>query len=699
MSLVAALALGSLSISIFSEAGIGTPAIASAIGAALFLGCPWLLRATGSLVISGNVMMAVLFAVMALSSLRTGGIGLPASFAAGTLPLTAALLAGRRSGAVWAVVACAGLLGLHAMHVNGYVFAEAPSLEAAYQRQFHGALAIVFVLGANAVLYEWLKGGSVDALAERNLSLERTSRDLRESRARSDAILESAGEGIYGIDLDGRATFVNPAALQLMGRDEAELIGHAMHSICHHGRPDGSPYPADECPIYATLRDGAVHKVRNEVFWRRDGSSFPVEYLSAPMRDGQGTVVGAVVTFQDSSQQARIAEMGEILNSSLNEIYVFHADTLRFVHANAGALANLQYSLDELSGLTPMDLKPELSAHDFAERVEPLRTRAEDTIKFTTVHRRKDGSLYPVEVHLQLSTFGSEPVFLAIILDISQRRLLEAQLVQAQKLESIGQLAAGVAHEINTPIQFVGDNIGFLQDAFDDLASLEKAYASLLDAARAGNATPELVKETEERVADADRDYLVEEIPRAIAQAREGVERVAKIVAAMKEFSHPGGGDTRERTDLKSAIESTVTVASSEWKYAADIVTEFAEDMPAVPCFRQELNQVVLVLIVNAAHAIAAAGGSETEKGAITVATLHGDGFAEIRVTDTGTGIPEAIREKVFDPFFTTKEVGRGTGQGLAISYRAITEKHGGTLSFETEVGEGTTFIIRLPLD
>jgi signal transduction histidine kinase len=177
---------------------------------------------------------------------------------------------------------------------------------------------------------------------------------------------------------------------------------------------------------------------------------------------------------------------------------------------------------------------------------------------------------------------------------------------------------------------------------------------------------------------------------------QEGVNRVAGIVRAMKRFSHPGPAE-KIPTDIHQAIESTILVSRNEWKYVADLTTDFEPGMPLVPCIAGEFNQVILNLIVNAAHAIADAIKGSGGKGAIRIGTRNNGGFAEIRVSDTGSGIPEAIRSKVFDPFFTTKPVGKGTGQGLAIAHSVIVQKHRGTIRFETENGKGTTFVIQLP--
>lgn len=279
-----------------------------------------------------------------------------------------------------------------------------------------------------------------------------------------------------------------------------------------------------------------------------------------------------------------------------------------------------------------------------------------------------------------------------------ERRQMEVQLRHAQKMESIGQLAAGIAHEINTPTQYIGDNTHFVQDSFRDLAVLFEAQGRLLRAAKLGTVTPEIVAEVEAAASAADLEYLAVEIPKAIEQSLQGVQRVAKIVGAMKEFSHPGTNE-KMAIDLNRAIESTLTVATNEWKYVAEMVTDFAADLPPVACLPGEFNQAILNIVVNASHAIGDVIGNGTKgKGTITVSTRRDGNTVEIRIRDTGTGMPENVRARIFDPFFTTKGVGRGTGQGLAIAHSVVVDKHGGTIQVESEVGRGTTFVLRLPI-
>lgn len=293
----------------------------------------------------------------------------------------------------------------------------------------------------------------------------------------------------------------------------------------------------------------------------------------------------------------------------------------------------------------------------------------------------------------------SEFGFLLVGRDITEQRQLEGQMAHAQKMEAIGRLAAGIAHEINTPTQYIGDNTRFLQDSFADLVKVLEKYREFFAAAQSGNPSPRLPQDIQALGDAVDIEYLTKEIPLAIKQSLDGIERVTKIVRAMKEFSHPGVAE-KTPIDINRAIESTVTVARNEWKYVADLVTDFDSSLPLVPCLPGDFNQVMLNLIVNSAHAIGDVVKNHPDgKGKITISTRRDGDWAEIRVSDTGPGIPESIRDKIFDPFFTTKEVGKGTGQGLAIARSVIVDKHGGALSFESEPGRGTTFIIRLPLE
>jgi PAS domain S-box-containing protein len=276
----------------------------------------------------------------------------------------------------------------------------------------------------------------------------------------------------------------------------------------------------------------------------------------------------------------------------------------------------------------------------------------------------------------------------------SERERMELELRLAQKLEAVGQLAAGIAHEINTPIQFVGDSVGFLRGAFGDLMTLVGVYGELKRGSEHGAPAPELVQRVADAEIDADVEYLTERVPTALDRTADGVQRVATIVRAMREFGHPPSA-VLTPVDLNDAIQNTLVVAASEYKYVADVICDFGE-LPSVVCNRGDINQALLNLIVNASHAMTEVIGDTGTRGTISIRTAVQDDSVRISVSDTGTGIPAEIAERIYDPFFTTKAVGRGTGQGLAIT-RSIIERHNGTIYFDTVQGEGTTFHIILP--
>jgi len=379
-----------------------------------------------------------------------------------------------------------------------------------------------------------------------------------------------------------------------------------------------------------------------------------------------------------------------------------------------------QYSREELIGHNHRMLNSGIHNKEFFNNF--WQTIAQGKVwKGEICNKKKDGTTYWVAATVVpfLDDTGKPHKFIAIRVDITAQKENEQQLIarnleiekahqeleasqnmmlHSEKLASVGQLAAGIAHEINTPIQFVGDNTRFLQESFNDLMGLVEAYEELGDAANEGNALPELVNKARALSEEVEVDYLAEEVPSAINQSLEGVERISNIVRSMKDFSHPGT-DNLENIDLNNAIESTINVSRNEWKYVAEMVTEFEPTLTSVPCFVGELNQVILNMIVNAAHAIADSRNDSDPLGIITISTQLADNDAEIRITDSGCGMAENVSKHIFEPFFTTKAVGKGTGQGLAIAYAVIVDKHKGNISVNSEPGKGTTFIIHLPMN
>jgi PAS domain S-box-containing protein len=437
------------------------------------------------------------------------------------------------------------------------------------------------------------------------------------------------------------------------------------------------------------------------------GQQLLIETQKTPYHDSDGEIIGVIgigrdITRHRNAENAlRTANMEiEQLISSLSSCLIVVSRDLYVTRWNVRA--------QSLFGITAVEaIGKHLTGLGVSWEWEPVAsglTKCEqeyNPIYLDPLHfKRIDGSEGYFGMNIS-PIFGREYTLTGYILlgaDITERITMERRLSQAQKLESIGQLAAGIAHEINTPMQYIGDNASFLQISFTKLGALLEKYDEILTAAENGHVSPELVQQVKIFIRDIELDYLTSEIPLAISQTLEGIQHVVEIVRAMKGFSHPG---VKKMTpvNINKALLDTLTVARNEWKYVATAETDFTPDLPDVMCLPGEMNQVFLNIIVNAADSIADIVGDGTKgKGKISIQTRLEKDWVEVRISDTGTGIPEENRNRIFEPFYTTKEVGKGTGQGLAIAYDIVEVKHGGTLTFDTRKGEGTTFIIRIPL-
>jgi PAS domain S-box-containing protein len=419
----------------------------------------------------------------------------------------------------------------------------------------------------------------------------------------------------------------------------------------------------------------------------------------------------------ERADRERLQSELELRNSALDSArsHVMVVEVCReqwiIVYANRALAVDHGYEPSELIGRSPAMLVP---AEDNASAYERITTAVRDgttTGSLELLARRQDGSRFWAGLVMApvRSETGHIFYYVGVGADITaklaqqrEQRALQEKLYEemrerermaielrlAQKLESVGRLAAGIAHEINTPIQYIGDSVSFLQSAQTDLDRLVQAYRNAMADAGSSEVAARIEKEI-------DLEFLFREMPKAFERTLAGVERVAAIVRAMKEFAHP---DTLEHSsaDLNHALETTLTVAHNEYKYSAQIQIHLGE-LPLVPCNVGEMNQVFLNLIVNAAHAIAESGQS-ADSGRITIATAVAGGHVEISIEDNGCGIPQEHVDKIFDPFFTTKPVGKGTGQGLAIARAIIAEKHGGQIDVHSVVGQGTRFRLRLPV-
>ncbi len=529
---------------------------------------------------------------------------------------------------------------------------------------------------------------------------------LRDREETLQALLDSTAESIYGLDMSGNCTFCNQALLRTLGYNDASaLLGKNMLEVLHHSGADGSVYPADECRVVDVLRTGDLVHVDNEVVWRSDGTPLPVEYWSHPMKHA-GKTGGCMVTFVDiterkATQEAlrRAHEEAELFINSVPSILIAISRESQIRRWNLAAARVFGLSTAEVVGKHLANCGIQWGRPDMQVEInswctgrEPLRIEALPFVRA--------GETRFLGLALQWISAPEEGIdeLLIVGADVTDRELLGQQLRQAQKLEAIGQLAAGIAHEINTPIQYVGDNTRFLRESWPSFHALFAIAREMQREAVPGPIPPQTLQRLDALAEAADFENLQTEIPNAIQQSLEGIQRVTKIVRAMKEFSHPGG-EEKKAIDINQAIETTITVARNEWKYLCDVETHFDSDLPLVLCHAGEFNQVILNLLINAAHAIGQIVGDGSQgKGTIVVSTVRAQDWAKISISDNGAGIPEAARSRVFEPFFTTKEVGKGTGQGLALAHTAIVRRHGGRIWFDSEVGKGTIFYIELPL-
>lgn len=596
--------------------------------------------------------------------------------------------------------------------------------------------------------------------------LETKSRLLEESEALLSSIISDQTELICRYLPDGTCTFANDAFCTFFGLERERLIG----SVFQVQSPPGA-----ESDTFADAINPDLPPIVTFDHWVvvPPGVERRLQWTRRALYDDEGRLAGFQGVGRDVTTEYELEKALRAANEELEErirartrdlaereellsrIFSGLRTAIVIVRPGDCAVAEVNTVARDLLGCGDdgagcADLYRQITQ---GACLLPGETGFAPLLDREHVLRRADGRNIPVRWSLLPVPWQGAPHMALVFFDATEQKSMERRLTQAQKLESIGQLAAGVAHEINTPIQYVGDNLRFLSGAFDDLLLPLTACADLVGTRMSGSgasareagedavAPAQQMARLRDTLAASDAEFLTDEVPRAITQALEGVERVASIVLAMKKFSHPETAEKRP-ADINQLVLDTVTVSRNEWKYVAEVETRLAPDLPLIPCLPGDLAQVLLNVVVNAAHAIAearqagevmhgdeagasgVADGTPPPPGRITITTrmmpgsdpiddttrastgalagastgaFGGRGHVEIRIADTGTGIPEALRDRVFDPFFTTKAVGKGTGQGLAIAHDIVVKKHGGTIDFTSTPGRGTTFTITLP--
>ncbi|GEM_PF-1253552 len=508
--------------------------------------------------------------------------------------------------------------------------------------------------------------------------------------------MEQSPSSIVITDLDGNIEYVNPTFCQITGYEKEEAIGQNPRIL-----KSGDTPPEEYERLWKTISNGRIWKGRfhNK---RKNGQLFWEEAIIGPVTDDSGHIINYLAIKEDITRAKeaedafqQLSHENEQLLSAISSILIVINNDGYILRWNQAAERAFGIPTREVLGKSLVDTEPGFPWKRIKNAVQRCRKErgpvSLDNLKYKDVKGNEHF------LSLRFTMYGSDKENAAGILilgeDITEWKQMQSRLNQAQKLESIGQLAAGIAHEINTPIQYIGDNLYFLRDSFNDVFKLLTIFTEDGQTEHIQNRYTELLEYSREMGLEA----LLPDISDSFQQTTQGIEQVRRIVRAMKEFSHPG---QKEKTavDINRALQNTIMIARNEWKYVADMKTDLDAELPTVPGYLGELNQVFLNIIINAAHAIEESIKKD-EKGLIHIRTFQKNHSVLIEISDTGCGISEENKNRVFDPFFTTKEVGKGTGQGLTLAYAVITQKHGGQIWFESREKEGTTFYIELPID
>ena len=519
--------------------------------------------------------------------------------------------------------------------------------------------------------------------------------------------LEQSPMAVVITDADGVIEYANAEFAALTGYSQQEAVGQHTR-ILKSGKNPPEIYE-DLWEFITTGRTWSGELINR----RKDGTEYWAELVVAPVvQQGKGVTrfVGMqrdITALRIKSEALAASEwrLRKVLNSVHEGIAILDSEE-KIEYCNAPMVQLLGYeSSHELEGRSLREFLKEDLERLLQVPEENGRTRGR-MVELTLVSATGEERTVEVTASPWIDDQGKHFGWVTAFLDVTERvraaeerRQRDIEQHHEAKLAAVGSLAAGIAHEINTPIQFIGDNTQFLADAFKSMWTILQDWERTIEASDSSTPIGALREEFRKAEQEQDLPFLLEEVPQAIEQTLEGIERVRKIVLSMKEFAHPDSAD-KVVCDLNAMLDTTLTVARNEIKYVADVVREFDESLPRVMGYRGDLNQVFLNLLVNAAHAIAdVVGDGSNGKGTITVKTYREGDCAVVAISDTGCGIPEEIQSRIFDPFFTTKEVGKGTGQGLAIAHKVVVEKHHGRLEFESIPGKGTTFYVRLPVE
>ena len=529
----------------------------------------------------------------------------------------------------------------------------------------------------------------------------RTEQALMDRELKYRLLADNTIDIIWMMDMELNFTYVNPAVESITGIPAGEWIGtnlREVSSVFEYNKMKKLLAEADDPETQPSFNIQTLVKIK-------DGKTLPVEIRGKLLFDSRtGKPMGIQGTTRDISDNLRrnrqLKDLHDLINRSPITVFFLSNEPglpVMYISENIEGLCG--YTAGEFmdgSVIYKSLIHPDDALKQAESLLQDAPARKSRRQEYRIIDKAGTTKWIEEDIWSIRDEYNRITHFQGIIMDVTARKKSEQELYQSQKLEAIGTLASGIAHEINTPIQFIGDNARFLSESVSALFMLIGRYRLIIEELLPAN--PELAQAITQAEKEADFDFIREEIPLALEHTDEGVSQVSRIVVAMKNFARMDSM-VKDTADLNLAIRTTATICRNEWKHAAEIIMELDEDMPMVNCFAGDIKQAILNLIVNATHSIKDANGGESgRRGTITLRSYVREQSAVIEVSDTGTGIPEKIRDRIFEPFFTTKEVGKGSGQGLHIVYTSIVEKHKGSLTFDTEVGKGTTFRIEIPL-
>lgn len=531
--------------------------------------------------------------------------------------------------------------------------------------------------------------------------VEERTKELYEAKVFQGRVLDSIEAEICILDSEGNIVFVNEPWQKFAAENDGDLqrcgCGDNYLEACDSDDGPGREQSLEVARAIREIQSGHRRRYAWEYSCNSESQErwFHASITPVTLDASEALAVVHVDVTAVHQARSRAAALSKLVTDSPYEVFIFGVDSFRFIETNKGACRNLGYTREELLSMSPADIKPHFDELQLRELLSDLIEGAVDCLSFETVHQRKDGSTYNCALSLNCSVLEGTRVVVAFVTDITETKHLQQQLTQAKKLESIGQLAAGVAHEINTPMQCVFGNVEFLEASFGKLMHVTDKMVGLLSQS---DVDLEAERECLSELCEQYRyDYLRKQTPMALQESRDASKQVISVIRAMKIMAHPGSAQ-KVVSDIHEILSNAATLTRGRWKTVANVDFDFDPELGSLEVLPAEISQVFLNMIVNAADSISEKLGKDpTELGQIFIRTRVAGDWARIEVSDTGTGMSQTVLEKLFDPFFTTKEVGKGTGQGLSICHNVVVNQHGGKLSVESKLDVGSTFIVSLP--